>query len=434
MNNKKDNIFIKSTLYLIVGGFITRLLGFIIKIIYTRIIGPEGVSLFTIVMPTYSFLLTITSLSLPISLSKLVSENKSRSISLLSNALFIILILNFIIILTMIYSSGFIANNLLHEPIAKNLLIAMSFTFPFVSISSIIKGYFNGKQRTLPYMISNVLEQLLRLLIIVTIIPILYKKSVYLAVKGLILLSIISELFSIIIFMFFIPRNTKIQIKDIKPNLYIQKDILSISIPSVSGRLIGNIGYFFEPIILTNLLLLNGYSKDYILMEYGAYNAYTLSLLTIPAFLIAALSNSIIPEISKQFKMNNKRMIKRRIKQSVLPVFFLGILFSILLIIFRCPLMNLLFNTTKGTNYILVLAPFFTLFYLESIFYSILQASGYAKKGMIISFIGVLIKLISMSILCFIKIGVYSLIIAEIINIITISYLNLRVLKKENLV
>ena len=42
----KKNLFIKSTLILILSGFLTKMLGFIIKVVYTRIIGEYGISLF----------------------------------------------------------------------------------------------------------------------------------------------------------------------------------------------------------------------------------------------------------------------------------------------------------------------------------------------------------------------------------------------------
>ncbi len=431
---KNKSLYLKSTIYLIVGGFITKSFGFLIKIIYTRIIGTEGIKLLTIVMPTYSILLTITSLSLPLALSKLVAEKKTRFVKLMSNASIIVLIINFICIFLIFIFSDFIANSLLHEPLAKGLLKAMSLTFPFVSASSIIKGYFNGKQKTLPYMISNVLEQILRLIIIVIALPILYQKSVYLAVKGLLLLSIISEIFSIIVFMFFIPKNVSINLDSIKPDFNTQKDILNIAVPTVSGKVIGNIGYFLEPIILTNLLLLNGYSNEYILTEYGIYNAYSLSILTMPLFFITAVSNTIIPEISKYNSTRNKTMVKKRIIQSISAVFFVGVIFSIIIIIFRKPLLQILYSTQQGSNYILVLAPFFTLFYLENVFYSILQASGFAKRAMNISLIGVIVKLVSMSLLCFFKIGMYALVISEVINILTVIFLNIKVIKKENLI
>ena len=71
------NLFIKSTLILILSGFLTKILGFIIKVIYTRIIGEYGISLFTIATPTYSLLLTISTLAIPISISKLVSQGSA---------------------------------------------------------------------------------------------------------------------------------------------------------------------------------------------------------------------------------------------------------------------------------------------------------------------------------------------------------------------
>jgi stage V sporulation protein B len=431
---KHKSLFFKSTLYLVIGGFLTRLLGFIIKIIYTRIVGPEGISLLSIVTPTYSMLLTITSLALPITLSKLIAENKKRSIKLMSNALFIVLILNVIMIIMMFLLSDVIAKQLLNEPMATGLLKAMSLTLPFVSISSIVKGYFNGKFRTLPYMISNILEQTFRLIVIVLLLPKINGYGYYFSVEGIILLSIFSETFSVIVFSFFMPKHVLIKKDDLKFDIQTEKEILNISVPSVSGKIIGNIGYFLEPIILTNLLYLNGYSHEYIISSYGAYNAYSISILTIPAFLIMALSNTIVPEVSKYTEERNNIMVKKRVKQSLMFTFFLGILFSILIIIFRNQLLMILYNTNLGSDFIKVLAPFFCLFYLESIFYSILQGAGYAKIAMKITTIGVFIKIISLILLCFCHLGMYALVYSEIINIIYITYKNIITLRKNNLI
>ena len=60
----KKNNFITATLYLLVGGAITRSIGFVIRIVYTRMIGNEGIALFSLVMPTYSMLITIATLAL----------------------------------------------------------------------------------------------------------------------------------------------------------------------------------------------------------------------------------------------------------------------------------------------------------------------------------------------------------------------------------
>ena len=423
------NIFIKSTLILILSGFLTKILGFIIKIIYTRIIGEYGISLYALATPTYSLLLTIATLSIPISISKLVSENKGRSIRILTSASILILSINFLLILIILLTKNYIAINLLKEPLTEPILLAFALTLPFVSISSVLKGYFAGKQNMIPHATSNILEQIIRLIIIIIVLPILMKKSVMHAVIGLILLTILSEISSIIVFFFFIPRHINFK-TNLLPSKKHTKDILDISMPTVSSRIIGNIGYFLEPIILTNLLLYTGYPSLYILREYGIYNAYSLTLLTMPSFFTAAISTSLLPEISKLHKNGNKLIIKKRIYQSLLYAFLIGIFFSFIIFTFRDTLLYSLYNTTSGSNYIKVLAPFFVLFYLEGVLTSSLQALGYAKICMNITLYGVILKLVVTSLLSLCHIGIYSLVYAEIINILFVVFLNIFYLKK----
>lgn len=425
----KKNLFIKSTLILILSGFLTKILGFIIKVIYTRIIGEYGISLYSIAVPTYSLLLTIATLAIPISISKLVSENKGRSIRILTSAAFLIISINLVLVFVIFLTKDFLAVNLLKEPKASPIIMAFALTLPFVSISSVLKGYFAGKQNMIPHATSNILEQIVRLIIILVVLPILKRKSDMLAILGLILLTIISEISSIIVFLFFLPKKINFNTK-ILPSKKITKDILDISIPTVSGRIIGNIGYFFEPIILTNLLLFSGYNNSYILSEYGAYNAYSLALLTMPNFFIGAIATSLLPEISKFNGNNNLKMVKRRIHQSIIFSLIIGIFFSLLIFIFRDKLLFSLYNTTKGSDYIKVLAPFFVLFYLEGVLTSSLQALGYAKVTMNITLYGVIIKLFIMAILSLCHIGIYSLVIAEIINIFFVVFFNFKHLKK----
>ena len=69
------NKFIKSTLILIVGALFTKLLGFIIRIIFTRTVGIDAINLFSLIMPTYSLLITLASLGLPLAISNLIADN-----------------------------------------------------------------------------------------------------------------------------------------------------------------------------------------------------------------------------------------------------------------------------------------------------------------------------------------------------------------------
>lgn len=426
----RKNKFLTATFILMLGGFITKILGFVIRIIYTRMVGEEAISLYSIVMPTYSLILTIATLSLPIVISKMISEHKYKSLKILSSATVITLLLNILVIILIYFTKDFIAIYLLHDERCSILLLSMALTFPFVSISSILKGYFYGKQKMIPHTISNVLEQITRIILIYLVIPPLVDKGITYSVMGLILLSIASETISIITFLLFLPKKFKIKKEELKPDLKTSKEILNISLPTVSSRLIGNIGFFFEPIILTNLLLYMGYSNYYILTEYGAYNAYSISLLAMPSFFIQAISSSLLPEISKFYGENNIKMVKRRCKQAFILSFIVGMVFSSAIYIFRDYLLTTLYNTTKGSNYIRILAPFFVLFYLEGPMQSVLQAIGKARTCMFITLVAIIVKLAFMTLLTFTHIGMYSLVIAEILDIIVVVYLCYKYIRK----
>lgn len=410
--------FFKSSMLLILGGFITKILGFLIKIIYTRIIGEEGISLYSLVIPTYSLLITIATLSMPIVISKIIAEKDTNKKTVVFTSCFIVLFLNLFLILLVLIFSKYISVNLLKEPRTYYLLLSIALTLPFISISSIIKGYFYGKQKMMPHVISNIIEQIVRILLISFILPITIKKGIILTVSLLILFNVISEIVSIIVFLFFLPNKFKIHFKDIKPDLGVTKEILKISIPSVSSRLVGNIGYFFEPILLLSVLTASGLSNDVIIRGYGIYNSYSIALLLMPSFLITAISTALLPEMSKLFAKKDRKKICRRLKQALLSSFFVGIVFSIFILIFRDQLLMTLYKTTSGSDFIKVLAPCFVLFYLEAPLSNFLMAANKPNLCLMNTFFGVLIKLSSMCILGYLGFGIYSLIYAEIINII----------------
>src|SRR5690606_10320979 len=66
--------FLRGTFILIAAGFITKLLGFVNKIVVARIMGDEGVGLYMMAVPTFILAVTLTRLGLPVAISKMVAE------------------------------------------------------------------------------------------------------------------------------------------------------------------------------------------------------------------------------------------------------------------------------------------------------------------------------------------------------------------------
>lgn len=421
------NLFIKSTLILLIGTMISKCLGFFIKIILVRIIG-DGINIYSLIMPTYSLLIAITQLGLPYAISCIMAKNNNRGIHIIASIIPITLLFNVVIIAIILFFAPILSNTLLKSSETYYPIISICFVLPFTSISGIIKGYYFGKQNMMPNAISTIIEQLVRLGLLIVVIPFLLKKSITLAVSGYIIISAVSEIAQIIVYLFFLPKNISITLSDLKIRVPLMNEILSISIPNLSGRLIGNICYFFEPIILTNILLFVGYSKNFIQGEYGVYNAYVIPILTMPAFISLAINTTIIPEVSKNY--NNKSYIRKLLKKCIFISLLIGITYCIFLYFRSDFLLDILYDTNKGIDYIKLLAIFFPLFYIEGPLSSVLQGLNLSKYTMQTTLIGCIIKIISLAVLSFLSIGIYGLVISEIIDILAVNYLNIRKLKE----
>lgn len=426
------NKFIKSTIILIFGGLITKVLGMIIKIALTRAISTEGIGLYSLILPTFNLFITLCSLGFPIAISKLVSEGKNNNKKIVLSIIPIMLLFNFILIIILFLISPFLSKYLLNNTKTYYPLIAIGLTLPFICISSILKGYFFGKEQMFPATLSNIVEQLVRLGLTITLIPkLMLAYSLTIAITGVVLINILSEFSSIIILLIFIPKNCKLYLKDFKCDIPLLKDLLDISIPTTGSRLIGSINYFLEPIILTYVLIKSGYSNNYITIQYGIINGYVYPLLLLPSFFTLAISNALLPVISNSYSNKKYDYTKYKIKQAIALSLIIGIPCTILFITIPNFFLKLIYNTTEGISYIKIIAPIFILYYVQGPLTTSMQAMNKAKEAMLGTLIGAIIRTILLFFLSYLHIGIWGLLISSLANIIFITIHHLYYVIKE---
>ena len=424
------NKFIKSTIILVIGGLLTKVLGMLIRIVITRIIGTYGIGLYSLISPTFMLLNTIAQFGLPTSLNILIAKNKTSSKKLISTSCFISLFIDAIIFIILFIFGKNIAINLLKESKCVLGIISIAFVLPFMSVSNMLRSYFFAKMRMYPHVITNVLEDVVRLIFIIILLPYFLKLGIKYAIAFIMLTNVLSELTSIIIFLFLIP-NFKVNKKELIPNFDTIKELFRICIPTTGSRLIGSIGYFLEPIILTFVLLSVGYSNSFIVNQYGIINGYVMPLLLLPSFFTMALSNALIPIVSSNYEKHNYSYIKKKVRQAIFYSLLIGIPATIVFLSFPGIPLKFIYNTNLGINYIKFLAPICLLHYIQAPISSSLQAMGKAKISLKGTFYGVLIRTTLLFSLSYLKIGIWGLICSISINIIFVTLFDLYNLKKE---
>lgn len=251
--------FLRGTFILIFAGFITKLLGFINKIVVARIMGDEGVGLYMMAVPTFILAVTLTRLGLPVAISKLVAEadaqHDRRKVKLV-----LVVSLSLTIVLSIIWTSGLfliaplLAKTFFTDERTMYPLLAIAPVVPIVAISSVLRGYFQGKQNMRPSAYSQVIEQVVRIALVAFLTMWLLPYGVEFAAAGAMISVIFGELASLIFLFssFKMTKKFKLRVRFfhyLKDGKETFRSLMSVSLPTTGSQLIGSIAYFFEPII-----------------------------------------------------------------------------------------------------------------------------------------------------------------------------------------
>lgn len=424
----KKSKFLKSSIILLFGGILTKILGLLIKIILTRKIGTIGMGLYSMVIPSFMLLLSISGMGLSTALNVLIASNKYNNKNLITTALIFSLTADLLIFIVLFLFGNIITNNLLQDPRLYYPLLSIVFVLPFISISNIFRSYYFSKERMFPHVISNILEDVIKLIVIYIGID-YFSHSIESTLTFVMLSNILCELSSIIIFIICFPK-FKIDKNDLKLKKKNIKDIFKIALPTTLSKLIGSFTYFLEPIILTTILLKLGYSNNFIVSEYGIINGYVLPLIMLPSFFTNAISQALMPIVSKNYYNGNLEYAKKKIIQAVIFSAIIGITYSSICFIFSDKLLYFLYKTTEGVNYVRFLIPIFLFYYLEAPLLSSLQALNKAKLHLRISATNFFIRTVILGILTSLSIGMFGLLISISLNILFTVFYSWRQISK----
>ncbi|MFC0188044.1 stage V sporulation protein B [Fictibacillus aquaticus] len=394
---------IQGTIILIIAGLITRVLGFVNKMVVARIMGQEGVGLYMMAVPTLLLALTLTRLGLPVAISKLVAEADARGdrrnirkiliVSLAVTGVLSILITVSMIALAPLLSQYFFTDHRTFYP-----LIAIAPVIPVVAISSVLRGYFQGLQNMRPSAYSQVIEQVVRITLVALLTGWLLPYGVEYAAAGAMISVIIGELASLLYMfsMFKMKKSMKIRkgfFTQLKGGRQTLNELLSIALPTTGSQLIGSVSYFFEPIVVARSLAIAGVTTAMATKQYGELAGFVIPLLFLPTFITYSLSVSLVPAISEANAQKKYSVIEHRLNQAIRLSMLSGGLAAVITFVYAEPIMDLMYDSPATASYVKVMTPLFFFLYFQGPLQAVLQALNLARAAMINSLIGAAVKL-----------------------------------------
>lgn len=400
----------------------------IARILMTRSIGLEGMSIYTLANPAMVLVITLAQLGLPTAIATLISKNKNKSKKIFISGLIISLIISISLMVVIIFFAPFLATKILKNTDVTMTIYGLALLVPLVSLSSLLKGYFIGHNLVKMTARSSIAEEGARIVFIVLFLHHFTKINPSYGAFGAVIGVCIGEVFQSIYLIF--ESNLKLykrasellSLNEIKPLSEIP-EVLSLSIPITLSRLIGSLTYFLEPIIITNLMLKNGYSSSFIITEYGVYSGYAMPILLLPGFFSLAFSNYMLPILSNDIGNNNFKQAKKHFLKVIMLSLSVGFLVAIIFFFNNGSITYMLYKTTKGSNYIKKLAFPFVLYYLESPINTAMHALGLTKKAFFTTTISCIVRILILLIFTP-SLGIDAISLSTLIEITTIIILN----------
>ncbi|GIN38632.1 MULTISPECIES: stage V sporulation protein B [Heyndrickxia] len=395
--------FLKGTMILLVAGLITRVLGFINRMVIARFIGGEGVGLYMMAFPTLMLVITITQVGLPVAISKCVAEaaalgDRQKIKKILVVSLTITVSLSLIFTPGLILLAPYLTKTLFTDPRIYYPLVAITPIIPIVAVSAVLRGYFQGMQNMKPFAISQMIEQAVRIVLIAVLTTLFLPYGIQYAAAGAMFASIVGELASLayMFTMFKLKKKFKVRrnffhvMKEGKETI---SELLRVALPTTGSRLIGNVSWFLEPIVVAHSLAIAGFTASLATKEYGVLTGFALPLLMLPSFVTHSLSTALVPAISEASSQRNFSLVEHRLQQALRFALLAGGISVVILYVFAEPLMETVYGSKNGTNLIKLMAPFFIFQYYQGPLQATLQALDLAKAAMINSMIGAIVKL-----------------------------------------
>ena len=175
----KKNSFVMGAFITTLGIVISKVFGIIYVIPFHSVIGEQGGALYGYAYTIYSLFMSLATAGIPLAISKIVSEYQTLGYYNAKKRAFIIgkkiaLLLGAICFLILILFAPILAKLILGDLVGGNTIQDVTFVIRVISVAilivpvlSIYRGYFEGHRFMSPPSVSQVLEQIVRVLIIV---------------------------------------------------------------------------------------------------------------------------------------------------------------------------------------------------------------------------------------------------------------------------
>lgn len=352
--HKAGSTLMKGVTILAIGGIVSKIFGAVFRIPLTNMIGAEGQSFYGAAYPVYQFFFVIATAGFPVAISRMVSAriakgdyiNAHKSYRIATLSTFIISFISFVLC----FAGADMIATVMGNPEAALSIRAVSIALLFTPIVASLRGYFQGQQIMAPTAISEVGEQMIRVIVGLLLAYLYLNASLSKAAAGATFGASAGMIAALVILIFIYYRHRGEREENLKKSVVVHesgkmhfKELISIVIPITIGSSILPLMMIIDSMIIMRRLQATGWTLAESKVLYGLISGYCDSLVNMPVVFIDAITISLIPAVTTAFVLKNKHDLEKNIKTGLKTMMLISYPCAIGLIVLGRPILYMLY-------------------------------------------------------------------------------------------
>ena len=452
--------FVKGAFITTLGIILSKILGIIYVIPFHAMIGEKGGALYGYAYTIYAVFMSLATAGIPLAISKVVSEYQTLGYYQTKKRVFYLgkkfsLILGLVCFLVVLLFAPYLAKFVLGDVVGGNTLEDVTFVIRIIGtailivpVLSVYRGYFEGHRFMSPPSISQVLEQIVRVLIIIIgcfLALNVFHASLTISVSIALMGATVGALFSYLYLFYKKKKHASKFNEKIRPvneplvtDKVIIKKIFMYAIPFILIDVFKSIYNYVDMVTVVKGLVhyasFEALDAEYIYSIMSTWGAkFNMMVLAISTGIIV----SLIPSLTESLVKKDNADVQNKIHQAFSMLLFFTIPLTMGISFLSKPIWNLFYgNSIYGANVLsyFIFVGFFIGFFTSMII--ILQTLKDNKSVLISLVVGVLFKvLLNMNLMkAFYQMGLppyYGFITASIIGYFISSIICIIVLNRK---
>ena len=440
--------FVKGAFILGITGVFVKILGAFFKIPLANLLGPEGMSYYSSAYPIYNFFIVLATAGLPTAIGKMISEQRALGEydnidRTFKSGMMLMTAVGLFGTLFMYFGADMIVEGI-KNPNAALAFKALAPAIVIVSLMAVFRGYFQGFQNMKPFAMSQVFEQLGRVIVGYGLAIYFLDQSLELAAAGATFGATTGAIAGLgIIFLTYIKFKKK-HAKEIAHQLTgkilshsaLIKRIGMIAVPITLGAAVMPLMNTIDVMLVMNRLTDIGMGENANDL-YGMLSGYAATLVNLPQVITSAIQISIVPAVAALYVRNEAKNLSRTIQNGIRMTLIISMPATAGLVLLSQPIMELLYPNqiqyAQTTGQILSILGFGVIFLgMFQVTTGVLQGISMQNRPAMNLMVGAIIKIILTYVLVGIpSINIYGAAISTLAAYGTATTLNLITMKRH---